>query len=498
MQLVAQERNGQSKVTTRSERNRAARVRRIRQGWGFAAVIAVAFIAAVIFGGPWLMRVWQESILPLAVFLVRQARQAAVPMEWLLGALAFLSVAGLVVGIRRWRRAVPRTTLPPVIVPKEPVLVEVAAPVREPMASKPPAPPKPSRWRGLFAKPVLGIDVGNSQIKIVEVLMGHPPRILRYSIVPTPRGSVENGLIRDPALLSAAVSQAVSRGGFTTRRAATTLTGQNLMLRKLTLPPMPKHELRAAIDWQVEQVLQLNREDTLTDFSIMPARPGEPNTVMLIAMHREPIINFVDFMQNQGFDITRVDIEPLAMFRGALWATQSVVKHGTHVLCDFGAGTTNLSVFREGVLQTARVIAQGGNQLTRALMTEHHTDFAHAEDEKIRHGLDLNSPYYDALAPVRDRLFGEINTTVNFYLTENKGVTIDSVQIAGGNSLLSGLADQLEHSLRRAVRSDHKDFKVHVTNPLTRMVHGVSAHDLAWCGVSLCVAIGLALGEVEP
>jgi len=261
---------------------------------------------------------------------------------------------------------------------------------------------------------------------------------------------------------------------------------------------MPKHELRAAIDWQVEQVLQLNREDTLTDFSIMPARPGEPSTVMLIAMQREPIINFVDFMQNQGFDITRVDIEPLAMFRGALWATQSVVKHGTHVLCDFGAGTTNLSIFREGVLQSARVIAQGGNHLTRALMTEHHMDFTQGEIEKIAHGLAPDGPYYGALSPVRDRLFGEINTTVNFYLTENKGVTIDSVQIAGGNSLLSALTQQLEQSLRHAVRSDHKDFRVHVTNPLTRMVHGVSAQDLAWCGVSLCVAIGLALGEVEP
>lgn len=344
---------------------------------------------------------------------------------------------------------------------------------------------------------VLGIDVGNSQIKMVEVIKGRPPRILRYAVVPTPRGSVENGVIRDAEALSAAVSEAVSRGGFATRRAVTTLTGQALMLRQLTLPPMPKHELQSAINWQIEQVLQLGREDTLTDFSVMPSRRGEPSTVMIAAMPREPILRFVDFMGTAGFDVRRVDIEPLAMFRSALLATQSEVRHGTHVVCDFGAGTTNVSIFREGTLQTARVIALGGNQLTRAIMLEHQLDFAEAEAAKIQHGLTPDSPYFAALLPARDRLFGEINTTVNFFLTENKGITIDSIQVAGGNSLLPGLTRQLEQNVRRTLRVDHQEIPVNAINPLLCLGHDVPADNVSWCGASLCVAIGLALGEVQ-
>lgn len=474
---VTQENQELAKVITRSERNRAARVRRSRKAWGVAGIVTLALVAAVVYAGTELERLWHASALWLTEMWnnyahrldVSVAQNVSVAWLWVFAPLAL--IASLTLGVRYWSRA--RTPLPP----------------PAPTVKKPPQ-------RGLFARPVLGIDVGNSQIKMVEVVPGQPPRVLRYAVVPTPRGSVENGLIRDAGALSAAISEAVSRGGFTTRRAATTLTGQNLMLRKLTLPPMPKQELRAAIDWQIEQVLQLNREDTLTDFAVMPARAGEPNTVILVAMQREPIINFVDFMTNAGFEIIRVDIEPLAMFRSALLATQSNVKRGTHVVLDFGAGTTNLSVFREGVLQTARVIAMGGNQLTRAIMVEHQVDFEQAEKEKIEHGLTPDSPHFSLLAPVRDRLFGEINTTVNFYLTENKGVTIDTVQVAGGNSLLPFFTAQLEESIRHAVRSDQTDFRVNITNPLTRMAHGVSAEDLDWCGASLCVAIGLALGEV--
>lgn len=468
---VTQENQELAKVITRSERNRAARVRRSRKAWGVAVIVTLALVAAVVLAGIELQRLLHERALWLTEMWNSYSQRLDVSAAWLWVFAPLALIASLTLGVRYWSRA--RTPLPP----------------PAPTVKKPPQ-------RGLFARPVLGIDVGNSQIKMVEVVPGQPPRVLRYAVVPTPRGSVENGLIRDAGALSAAISEAVSRGGFTTRRAATTLTGQNLMLRKLTLPPMPKQELRAAIDWQIEQVLQLNREDTLTDFAVMPARAGEPNTLILVAMQREPIINFVDFMTNAGFEIIRVDIEPLAMFRSALLATQSQVKRGTHVVLDFGAGTTNLSVFREGVLQTARVIALGGNQLTRAIMVEHQLDFEQAEKEKIEHGLTPDCPYFSLLAPVRDRLFGEINTTVNFYLTENKGVTIDTVQVAGGNSLLPFFTAQLEESIRHAVRSDQKDFRVNITNPLTRMAHGVSAEDLDWCGASLCVAIGLALGEV--
>lgn len=501
---VTQENQELAKVITRSERNRAARVRRSRKAWGVAGIVTLALVAAVVYAGTELERLWHASALWLTEMWnnyahrldVSVAQNVSVAWLWVFAPLAL--IASLTLGVRYWRRVRTRSVPRASVASQEPAPTAVARTRPEPVPSSPALTPKKPPQRGLFARPVLGIDVGNSQIKMVEVVPGQPPRVLRYAVVPTPRGSVENGLIRDAGALSAAISEAVSRGGFTTRRAATTLTGQNLMLRKLTLPPMPKQELRAAIDWQIEQVLQLNREDTLTDFAVMPARAGEPNTVILVAMQREPIINFVDFMANAGFEIIRVDIEPLAMFRSALLATQSNVKRGTHVVLDFGAGTTNLSVFREGVLQTARVIAIGGNQLTRAIMLEHQLDFEQAEKEKIEHGLTPDRPHFALLAPVRDRLFGEINTTVNFYLTENKGVTIDTVQVAGGNSLLPFFTAQLEESIRHAVRSDQKDFRVNITNPLTRMAHGVSAEDLDWYGASLCVAIGLALGEVVP
>jgi len=346
----------------------------------------------------------------------------------------------------------------------------------------------------LFTHSVLGIDMGNAHIKIAEVAQGNKPRLLRYSIVPTPRGSVENGVIRRPEDLSAAINEALLSGKFSTRRAATTLTGQNLMLRELRLPPMPKKELRAAIDWQIERLMQLNRADTVTDFSLMPAISGEETRVMVVAMHKEPIVKFVDYMKDKGFNIERVDIEPLSVFRAAMLATRGQVAQGGHLVCDFGAGTTNISIFQDGQLQTARVIPIGGHQFTRAIMVDHDLDFAQAESAKIAHGCEQDSPYLGSLLPIRDLLFGEISTTVNFYLSEHRSLAIDSVLAVGGNSVLLG--SQLETYLRNALRSVGQGFTATILNPLEHMSHDVAPTKAAWCGATLCVAIGLALGEV--
>jgi len=362
------------------------------------------------------------------------------------------------------------------------------------------APPtKPTKqpfFSKLFTHSVLGIDVGNAHIKIVEVAQGSKPRLLRYSILTTPRGSIENGVIRRPEELSAAINEALPSDKFSTRRAVTTLAGQNLMLRELSLPPMPKKELRAAIDWQIERLMQLNRADTVTDFSIRPVKSGEETRVMVIAMQKEPIVKFVDYMHDRGFHIERVDIEPLSVFRAANLVARGQVAQGVYLVCDFGAGTTNISIFQDGQLQTARVIPIGGHQFTRAIMVDHDLDFAQAENAKIAHGCEQGSPYLGSLLPIRDLLFGEISATVNFYLSEHRSLAIDSVLAVGGNSLLLGLTSQLEAHLRNTLRSVGQGFTATILNPLEHMSHDIAPTEVAGCGATLCVAIGLALGEV--
>ena len=66
----------------------------------------------------------------------------------------------------------------------------------------------PGCWLG---RKSLGIDIGNAQIKIVEIRGGNSPRLVRHIVIPTPPGAVENGAVKDEAKLLEALSPILKR-----------------------------------------------------------------------------------------------------------------------------------------------------------------------------------------------------------------------------------------------------------------------------------------------
>lgn len=378
----------------------------------------------------------------------------------------------------------------------------------------------------------VGIDVGNSHIKIVEIERGKQIKLRRYAILPTPVGAVQNGLVQDPALLEQALKKIMDENNFYRRRVSTALTGQNLMIRTVELPSMPKAEIRDAVKWQFDQHFQLRSEDTVSDYQVIHGEPGQPLSVMLVAMQKEPVVTMLNILRAVGLNTTVVDIEPLAVLR-VLQLACDMDKDGTVVVLDFGAGTTNMSIFRGGILRAARVMHFGGRNFTHDLMDEYGWSFEKAEQEKVRYGLRLDSPIADVMTPARDQLFTEISRTINFYFAENRGETLTKVFMLGGGSLIVGLKPQLENYFHDSVSAIGDTFDISLCNPLVEQkiilptrkmpvdmpkapiekkepsseltprtlmrmqkLAPEPVYDPISIGVTLSIALGLALGEV--
>ena len=347
-----------------------------------------------------------------------------------------------------------------------------------------------------LAKTTLGIDVGNAQIKIAELSVGRRPALLRYAIVPTPPDAVHNGVVKDGEALVLVIADAIASAGFRSRRCTAVLTGQNLLLRHIELPAMPTAELRQAIKWQFEQFFQIRLAEMLTDYQVISAGPGQPSTVLLVAMQREPIMSLVDHLRRAGLVVLGVDIESLAVQR-AIGLTQGAEKTKiTEAAVDFGAGTTNVSIYHQGLLQASRILNIGGNDFTSAIATYFDLDRDAAEALKLRHGLATASEIGPAVAAVRDRLFGEIYKTLDFYFTEHREQKLAKLTIVGGGSNMAGLAVQIDHFLGENQAMLLDTFSVELLNPLHFVEHKLGEEEAKLLGPALAVAIGLALEEV--
>lgn len=219
---------------------------------------------------------------------------------------------------------------------------------------------------------------------------------------------------------------------------------------------------------------------------------------MLVAMPKDPVMSLVHTLAKAGFSITTIDIEPLAVLR-SFRRINAIAPDETIAIIDFGAGTTNISVFKGRVLQTARVLQLGGNDFTRAIVKQLGLTWAEAEDLKVQHGLTAGSAVTDIMQSVRNRAFEEISRTLSFYLAEHKGESLSKVVILGGNSALAGLAVELQAYLVEGLLAGSvtDSFKVLSAKPLEGLKHDLTPQEAELLEPILSVAIGLALGEVD-
>ncbi len=112
-------------------------------------------------------------------------------------------------------------------------------------------------------------------------------------------------------------------------------------------------------------------------------------------------------------------------------------------------------------------------------------------------GWRLDSDIAPAVIPLRDRLFSEINKTLDYYFAENRELGLEKVIVMGGGCTVAGLLPQLENYLYESQRSITDNFVVELCNPLRVIAHPLPKEEADAIGPALAVALGLVLGEVS-
>jgi type IV pilus assembly protein PilM len=237
--------------------------------------------------------------------------------------------------------------------------------------------------------PVVGLDIGTQQIKVVEV---RPSKrgltVSALGIAPTPVGIMQNNIITDPRLMGQTVKQLLRESGVTARRVIGSVAGQSaVVVRIIEVPKMTDAELKETMKWEVERHVPFAPSETMIDYQ--PLEQGipddtNPNMEVLLAVAQQDIINnFVDTVFAAGLDPVAIDIEPLATGRGLLdvvngqpikrsmfLASMEAPYEGGHetvAVVNIGASNTDISIFSDGQLAFPRPLPLAGDSLTRAI-----------------------------------------------------------------------------------------------------------------------------------
>jgi type IV pilus assembly protein PilM len=341
------------------------------------------------------------------------------------------------------------------------------------------------------SKTVVGLDIGSSAVKAVELKSaGRGYRIAAIASEAIPPDSIVDGAIIDGTAVADAIKRLFENKAFKSREVAASLSGNAVIVKKISLPQMTDAELAESIRWEAEQYIPFDVQDVNLDYQILDAGGTAGKTsmdVLLVAAKKDKIADYTGVIAQAGRTPVVMDVDAFAI-QNAFEANYDVEPDAVNVLMNVGASATNINIVSGGASLFTRDISIGGNAFTEAIQREFNLPFEQAEQAK-RGGGTANVKAED-LAPVMkavaENVLLEIQKTFDFFRATATTDRLDRIMLCGGASRVDGLA---------AALGERFGLPVEPLNPFRRIAVdearlGGPVDDIAPIAV---VAVGLAL-----
>ncbi|MBW8714152.1 MAG: type IV pilus assembly protein PilM, partial [Acidobacteria bacterium] len=223
------------------------------------------------------------------------------------------------------------------------------------------------------AKALVGLDIGSSAVKAVELKpAGKGYKVTGFGSEPIPPDSIVDGAIIDAAAVADAIRRLFDSRGIKTKEVAASLSGNAVIVKKITLPVMTEAELSESIYWEAEQYIPFDIQDVNLDYQILDkgdASGGKTMEVLLVAAKKEKIADYTGVIAQAGRAAVVVDVDAFAL-QNAYEANYGIEPGAVVVLLNAGASATNINILHGDQSVFTRDISIGGNAYTEALQRE--------------------------------------------------------------------------------------------------------------------------------
>ena len=338
-------------------------------------------------------------------------------------------------------------------------------------------------------KSIVGLDLGSQLVKAVEIsLEGSEPVISGFAVADVLEGGDR----------SEAIAQVFSNGRFRGKNVVTSVSGQAVVVRYITMPQMSDSELAQAIRFESDKYLPFDNDEVQIDCQRLMRTPpiqseggrtDEQIGVVLAACRAAVVEDQIAEISRHGLTPIAVDVDVFALANawelcGLSEADYTDNDSNAIALADVGASCTSINVLCGGETCFSREIGIGGQDMTQATARRLGVDVAEAEMIK-RESEGREAEVGRAILPVLEDLASELSLSLD-YVENREGLRVEEVLLSGGGVMAPGAISFIEQATGRTART---------WNPLEGLrvsVDRVDVEQLEACAPSLAVAIGLA------
>lgn len=332
---------------------------------------------------------------------------------------------------------------------------------------------------------VIGVDVGTSAIKIVELhdSKGVPTLHTYGELQLGPYESTDIGRATHLPVtkLIEAFIDILRESSAASHNVAVAISYNSSFSTIISVPTTDTEKIGPMIPVEAKKYVPVSLSEVTLDWFPVSARSEAKMTkILLAAIHNDAIKRYEAMVHGADLKAEFTEIEMFSTIRSVVSQQDDTV-----AIVDLGAGSTKLYLVRKGVVGKAHTVLMNGVDLTNALSKALGVDFTKAEEIKRTVGLVGGEPQVArVLLPVLERGFREMHRALSRY-EEEEGVAVEKVILSGSGALLQGLPGYVSEMLARPVV---------IADPFAKVAYPAFLEDtLREAGPSFAVAVGTAL-----
>jgi type IV pilus assembly protein PilM len=343
------------------------------------------------------------------------------------------------------------------------------------------------------ARQCVGLDIGTSAIKLVQLKIGRREVALQnFGIEPLPLQAIVDGAVMNHGAVVDALRNLTKRIHLRGKDMAIAISGNAVIVKRITIPRMEGPALDEQMEWEVQQNIPFSREDVVVDHSVLVEQtPQGQMEVVLVAAKKEVVNQYIQIVRDAGLNPTVVDTAAFAL-QNAVEASVGFGPGETVAIVNSGAAFSTLCIVSDAMPMFNRDVASAGNTYTEAIQGRLAVSMDGAEAYKVG-GANPQSAdvvpqeVHRILAQVSEQVASEYQRSLDFFLHDQLGSQLSRIFLAGGTALVPQLPKAIQ---------DRARIPVQILDPFARVAVDPRRFDVEYLKANApvaAIAFGLAL-----
>lgn len=307
-----------------------------------------------------------------------------------------------------------------------------------------------------MAKNCIGLDIGSSSIKAVQVKVTKKGVTLQaFGMEPLMPQTIVDGTIMDQGAVVEAIRTLWSRLKLKQKEVSIAIAGHSVIIKKIAVPQMDAADLEEQIPYEAEHHIPFAKDDVEIDYEIVnPENASGQMDLLLVAAKKEVVHDYAAVVREAGLTPVVVDVAAFSA-QNAYEVNYTLDPDETIVLVNVGAAISNINIVANGMSLFSRDVTIGGNAFTEEIQKQLNVAQDEAEAYKVggsydEHGV-VPQEVERIVEGVAEVMAGEFQRSLDFFLATAADTTVSKICIAGGTAKIAALHRAIERRSRLPV-----------------------------------------------